>query len=170
MSAHNTGRRLAETELSAWTRTREPGSPLLVSRSERHTQEEGQGIPDKSMIFLKCNISKIESGAFEDLDDFSSITLSIVKISDGDSGAFSKIGKVVFFAIDQLSIQVIRSAMFIDFTNVTKLYIAGSTFDIIENEAFFKFQLYNVVFIRKLSCWHHGKSLSGTKRLASCRY
>ena len=40
MSAHNTGRRLAEKELSAWTRTREPGSPLLVSRSERHTQEE----------------------------------------------------------------------------------------------------------------------------------
>ena len=40
MSAHNTGRRLAEKELSAWTRTREPGSPLRVSRSERHTQEE----------------------------------------------------------------------------------------------------------------------------------
>ena len=40
MSAHNTGRRLAEKDLSAWTRTREPGSPLMVSRSERHTQEE----------------------------------------------------------------------------------------------------------------------------------
>ena len=40
MSAHNTGRRLAEKELSALTRTREPGSPLLVSRSERHMQEE----------------------------------------------------------------------------------------------------------------------------------
>ena len=99
----------------------------------------GQGIPDKSMIFSKCNISKIESGAFEELDDFSSITLSIVKISDGESGAFSKIGNVVFFAIDQLSIPVIRSAMFIDFSNVSKLYIAGSTFDIIENEAFSNF-------------------------------
>ena len=43
MSAHNTGRRLAEKEWSAWTRTREPGSPLLVSRSERHTQEEEDG-------------------------------------------------------------------------------------------------------------------------------
>ena len=81
----------------------------------------GQGIPDKSMIFLKCNISKIESGAFEDLEDFSSITLSIVKISDGDNGAFSKIGNVGSFELDQLSIPVIRSAMFIDFTNIIKL-------------------------------------------------
>ena len=57
MSAHNNGRRLAEKELSAWTRTREPGSPLLVSRSERHTQEElnNQSIPSTSVCPSLCS-------------------------------------------------------------------------------------------------------------------
>ena len=55
------------------------------------------------------------------------------------SGAFSKIGNVGSFAIDEVSMPVIRSAMFIDFTSVDSFYIAGSSFDIIENEAFSNF-------------------------------
>ena len=31
----------------------------------------GRGLPNKLMTFLKCNISKIESGAFDELEDFS---------------------------------------------------------------------------------------------------
>ena len=111
----------------------------------------GRGLPDKSLTFLKCNIAKIESGAFEELYDFSSITLSAVNISDSESGAFSKIGNVASFAIDQLSIPVIRSAMFIDFTNVSSLYITGSTFDSIENEAFSNFSHITSLSLSKLA-------------------
>ena len=99
----------------------------------------GRGVPNKVMLFSKCNILKIESDAFEELEDFSSIMLSMVNISDGESSAFSKIGNVGSFAIDQVSMPVIRSAMFIDFTNVEVFYIAGSSFDSIENEAFSNF-------------------------------
>ena len=58
MSAHNTGRRLAEKELSAWTRTREPGSPLLVSRYERHTQEEEE-VGGRSTVFTAATSVRI---------------------------------------------------------------------------------------------------------------
>ena len=99
----------------------------------------GRGLPNKALTFLKCNIAKIESGAFEELDDFSSIWLYKVNISDCESGAFSKIGNVGSFDIDHVSMPVIRSAMFIDFSNVEHIYIADSTFGIIENEAFSDF-------------------------------
>ena len=96
----------------------------------------GRGLLDKSLTFSKCNIAKIESGAFEELEDFSSISLTMVNISDGESIAFSKIRNVGSFAIDRVSMSLIRSAMFIGFANVERFYIAGSTFGIIENEAF----------------------------------
>ena len=114
----------------------------------------GRGVPNKSMIFLQCNISKIESGAFEELEDLSSIILSMVNIADGESGAFRKIGNVGSFAIDQVSMPVIRSAMFIDFTNVEVFYIADSSFDSIENEAFSNFS--------NMSTWLLSKSAVGT--------
>ena len=111
----------------------------------------GQGIPNKSIIFSKCNISKIESGAFEELDDFSSIILSMINISDGESGAFSKIGNVGSFGIYHVSIPVIRSAMFIDFTNVESFFIGDSTFDSIENEAFSNFSHITSLSLSKLA-------------------
>ena len=99
----------------------------------------GRGVPNKSMIFSKCNISKIESGAFEELEDFSSIKLSMVNIFDGRSAAFNKVKNVDSFAVDKLSMPVIRSAMFTDFTNVKYVFLSNSTFDRIENEAFSNF-------------------------------
>ena len=111
----------------------------------------GQGIPNKSIIFSKCNISKIESGAFEELDDLSSIMLSMINISDGESGAFSKIGNVGSFGIDHVSIPVIRSAMFIDFINVESFFIGDSTFDSIENEAFSNFSHITSLSLSKLA-------------------
>ena len=110
----------------------------------------GQGLTDKTLTFRECNIAKIESGAFEELEDFSSISLKFVNISDGESGAFSKIGNVGSFDIDHVSMPVIRSAMFIDFANVKSLFIGYSSFGIIENEAFSdfsnitSFDLYNL--------------------------
>ena len=99
----------------------------------------GRGVPNKSMIFVWCNISKIESGAFEELEDFSEISLNMVNIFDGGSAAFNKVKNVDSFAMYKLSMPVIRSGMFTDFTNVKNVFLANSAFDRIENEAFSNF-------------------------------
>ena len=53
--------------------------------------------------------------------------------------------------MNELSIPVIRSAMFIDFTNVNNFNIAGSTFDVIENEAFSNFSNITTFRLYKLA-------------------
>ena len=107
----------------------------------------GRGIPNKVLMISRVTIENIESGAFEELEDFNSISISDAKISNISSGAFSKLSNITTVSIVSVNIPIMHSSTFKDFSNVTEFTVARSAFDIIEHEAMSNFiQVGNFLF------------------------
>ena len=107
----------------------------------------GRGIPDKALMISKVTIENIESGAFEELEDFNSISISDAKMSNISSGAFSKFSNITTVSIVSVNIPIMHSSTFKDFSNITAFTVASSAFDIIEQETMTNFiQVGNFIF------------------------
>ena len=96
----------------------------------------GQGIPGKQMVFLNVSMAHIESGAFEELEDFEVISIFLSTMTNVSSGAFSKIHNIQAITIHTCDIPILPTATFIDLSHVGGFYMASTKFDTIEHEAF----------------------------------
>ena len=99
----------------------------------------GRGIPDKVLMIRRVTVENIESGAFEELEDFNSIFISDAKMSNISSGAFSKFSNITTVTILSVNISIMHSSTFKDFSNITEFSVIRSTFDIIEQETMSNF-------------------------------
>ena len=99
----------------------------------------GRHIHNKNLMFVEVTIEKIEQGAFEELEDFNSITISKAKLFNVASGAFSKLSNIGDMLLSSVTVHTLRSNTFTTFSNVTSVVIATSNVDLIEEEAFSNF-------------------------------
>ena len=96
----------------------------------------GRDIHNKQLIFLKVTIENIEQEAFEELEDFNSISISTATLLNVSSGAFSKLSNIGYFVLSSFTVPTLRSDTFTTFSNVTSVAITDATIDLIEEEAF----------------------------------
>ena len=99
----------------------------------------GQGISGKQMVFLNVSMAHIESGAFEELEDFEVISIFLSTMTNVSSGAFSKIHNIQAITIHTCEIPILSTATFRDLSHVGQFDIESTTFKTIEHEAFSKF-------------------------------
>ena len=99
----------------------------------------GQGLSGKVIRFINVSIANIESGAFEELEDFSHIGIFLSTMANVSSGAFSKIRNINAIAINTCDITILSTATFRDISKVGAFYIASTTFNTIEREALSNF-------------------------------
>ena len=90
-------------------------------------------------MISRVTIENIESGAFEELEDFNSIFISYAKLSNISSGAFSKFSNITNVMILSVNIPIMHSSTFKDFSNITEFHVVRSAFDIIEQETMSNF-------------------------------
>ena len=97
------------------------------------------GLSGKEMIFINVSMDHIESGAFEELEYFTEISIFLSTIANVSSGAFSKIHNIQAITIHKCDIPILSTATFIDLSHVGQFDIESTTFKTIEHEAFSKF-------------------------------
>ena len=99
----------------------------------------GRDVHNKTLVFNEVTIENIEQEAFEELEDFKSISIQSATLLNVSSGAFSKLSNIGHILLYAITVHTLRSNTFTTFNNVSSVVIGTCTIDLIEEEAFSNF-------------------------------
>ena len=116
----------------------------------------GRGLYNKELSFIKVSIKEIGYGAFEELHDFTTISMVRVNFDNMSRYSFTNFNNITRFVVSDATMPVLLSDTFTRISNVITFTIEKSAFTTVKYEAFSHFTHINKINLFGLRIGHLG--------------